>query len=226
MPPDDPAPSNSASRPTIPGPAVKRLCLYLRELESFAETGQTTVSSKQLGELLGLTDAQVRKDLAYFGQFGQPGIGYEVAPLVTELRRVLGTDKPWHVALVGVGNLGRALIAHAGFEKKGFHIKAVFDSNPALAGESIHGRKVLPMKDLKRTIQRQGIRLGVIAVPAPAAQAVCDKLVAAGVKGVINFAPKRLRVDPEVSIVSVDLAVQLEQLAFQVSLLTPGDGAS
>lgn len=215
--------ADSSSRPdrehpSIPSPAVKRLCLYLRELEALTEGGRNTVSSKQLGQLLGLTDAQVRKDLAYFGQFGQPGIGYDVNQLMTELRRVLGTDKGWNACLVGAGNLGRALLAHAGFERKGFRIMAVLDASPRLQNEYIHGLRIRSMDELDQTVRDSETRLGIIAVPAPAAQDVCDRLIAAGVQGILNFAPKRLQVSGDVSIVSVDLAVQLEQLAFQVSL--------
>lgn len=201
----------------IPGPAVKRLCLYLRELESQQEAGATTLSSKQLGAMLGLSDAQVRKDLAYFGQFGQPGIGYSVAALVAELRKVLGTDKPWNSVIVGAGNLGRALMAHAGFERKGFRIVAAFDADPAVTGTSIHGRPVLPLSELSSFVGRNDVRIGIIAVPASAAQTVCDQLVSAGVSGILNFAPKRVEIAKPIPIVSVDLAVQLEQLAFQVS---------
>ncbi len=202
----------------IPGPAVKRLCLYLRELEAQQESGVTTLSSKQLGSMLGLSDAQVRKDLAYFGQFGQPGIGYSVAELVAQLRRVLGTDKPWNSVIVGAGNLGRALMAHAGFERKGFRIVGAFDNDQALAGATIHNRPILPLSDLPAFVHTNQVRIGIIAVPAGAAQAVCDQLVGAGVLGILNFAPKRLEiVGKPVPIISVDLAVQLEQLAFQVS---------
>src|SRR5687767_4439948 len=121
----------------IPNPAVRRLSLYLRQLEAFQRKEQRTVSSKQLGESLGLTDAQVRKDLAYFGQFGHPGIGYKVEDLIGQVRRILGTDKTWEVLLVGAGNLGRALMAYKGFEKKGFRLAAVFDADPGLKGRKL-----------------------------------------------------------------------------------------
>src|SRR5438477_12191589 len=116
---------------SIPNPAVRRISLYLRQLESFKRKDRRTVSSKQLGESLNLTDAQVRKDLAYFGQFGHPGIGYRVDELIAQVKRILGTDKIWNVLLVGAGNLGRALMAYKGFEKKGFRLSAVFDADPS-----------------------------------------------------------------------------------------------
>ena len=208
--------------PTIPLPAVKRLSLYLREIEDLLEVGRTTVSSKQLGQALSLTDAQVRKDLGYFGQFGQPGIGYGVAQLAGELRRLLGSDQVSNVCVVGVGNIGRALLDHAGFKRKGFHIVAAFDANDSIVGQSVHGVKVNAMAELPRVVQQMAVRFGVVAVPALAAQSVCDQLVRAGVTGILNFAPKRLQVPEHVSINSVDLAVQLEQLAFQVMLAQRG----
>src|SRR6266567_5013655 len=122
----------------IPNPAVKRLSLYLRQLESFKRKDRRTISSKQLGESLNLTDAQVRKDLAYFGQFGHPGIGYRVEDLIAQVRKILGTDKTWNVLLVGAGNLGRALMAYRGFDQKGFCLTNVFDADPSKIGRK-HG---------------------------------------------------------------------------------------
>src|SRR5438128_1758525 len=120
---------------SVPNPAVRRLSLYLRQLESFQRKNRRTISSKQLGESLGLTDAQVRKDFAYFGQFGHPGIGYRVDDLIAQVKRILGTDKTWNVLLVGAGNLGRALLAYKGFDQKGFRLVAVFDADPAKVGK-------------------------------------------------------------------------------------------
>src|SRR6266436_9157811 len=120
---------------SIPNPAVRRLSLYLRQLEAFQRKDRRTISSKQLGESLNLTDAQVRKDLAYFGQFGHPGIGYRVDDLITQVKRILGTDKTWNVLLVGAGNLGRALLSYRGFDAKGFRLTAVFDNDPAKVGK-------------------------------------------------------------------------------------------
>src|SRR5215203_5282578 len=129
----------------IPIPAVRRLSLYLRQLESFKRKDRRTVSSKQLGESLGLTDAQVRKDFAYFGQFGHPGIGYRVEDLIGQVKKILGTDKTWNVLLVGAGNLGRALMSYRGFDSKGFQLVAVFDNAPALAGKKHGGFTIQPL---------------------------------------------------------------------------------
>jgi len=201
----------------IPNPAVRRLSLYLRQLEAFRRANRRTVSSKQLGESLSLTDAQVRKDLAYFGQFGHPGIGYRVEDLIGQVKRILGTDRVWNVLLVGAGNLGRALMAYQGFERKGFKLVAVFDADAALAGQTLGPFVTRPMTELAATVQAQTIRLAIMAVPADAAQGVADQLVAAGVRGILNFAPVSITLPPDVALTGVDLAVQLEQLSFQVN---------
>ncbi|HEX8525029.1 MAG TPA: redox-sensing transcriptional repressor Rex [Tepidisphaeraceae bacterium] len=203
---------------SVPNPAVRRLSLYLRQLESFKRKDRRTISSKQLGESLGLTDAQVRKDFAYFGTFGHPGIGYRVDDLITQVKRILGTDKIWNVLLVGAGNLGRALLAYRGFEQKGFRLAAVFDADPSKLGKKHGPFDIQPLEELAGTIQKLNIRLGIIAVPADSAQMVADQLVAAGIRGLLNFAPTSISVPPEVALNAVDLAVQLEQLSFQVSL--------
>lgn len=204
----------------IPAPAVRRLSLYLRQLEALRESNLHTVSSKQLGQALHFTDAQVRKDLAYFGQFGQPGIGYDVGELIARLRSILGTDRTWKVLLVGAGNLGRALLAYRGFSKRGFEMAAVFDSDPAkhgapaAPGSPLTVRSLAELPGAARTLD---IRLAVLAVPASVAQSVADTLVSAGVRGILNFAPVSLHPPAGVTVVNVDLAVQLEQLSFNIS---------
>ena len=212
-----------SSRSRIPRPTAKRLSLYLRELEQVADQGQTTISSKQLGATLGLTDAQVRKDLAYFGQFGHPGIGYKVAELVGQIRKIIGTDRPWNAAIVGAGNIGRALMPYARFRRKGFEIVAVFDADPNVVGTVVAGHKVRPMNDLPALVRERNILIGIVAVPAEGAQEVANALIAAGVKGILNFAPVRLEVQDEVTVMSVDFLLSLEQLAFQISLGMSGE---
>jgi redox-sensing transcriptional repressor len=202
----------------IPTPAVYRLSFYLRQLEAFQHAEKHTISSRQLGEALGYTDAQVRKDLAYFGQFGHPGIGYRVEELISQLRKILGTDKIWNVLLVGAGNLGRALIAYRGFLRKGFRFAAIFDADPRKAGQAFGDLTIRPMTDLPAATSELAIRLAIMSVPSDAAQSVADLLVAAGIRGILNFAPVSVTVPKEVSVQSVDLAVQLEQLSFQMSL--------
>ena len=160
----------------------------------------------------------MRKDLAYFGQFGHPGIGYRVEDLIAQVRKILGTDKTWNVLLVGAGNLGRALMAYKGFEKKGFRLSAVFDADPSKIGKKQGPFPIQGLAELASTIQQKNIRLAIIAVPADHAQDVADQLVAANLRGLLNFAPVSLSVPPHVALNAVDLAVQLEQLSFQVSL--------
>lgn len=208
---------------SIPNPAVRRLSLYLRQLEDFRRKQQRTISSKQLGESLGLTDAQVRKDLAYFGQFGHPGIGYKVDDLIARVRHILGTDKIWNVLLVGAGNLGRAMMGYRGFNAKGFNLVAAFDADASKVGRKQNDFVIQPLSELEETIKRLNIRLGIIAVPADHAQEVADRLVEAGIQGLLNFAPVSLTVPPNIALNAVDLAVQLEQLAFQVNFQPLGE---
>ncbi len=210
------------ARPSIPRPTVKRLSLYLRELEYQLERDRPTTSSKQLGSALGLTDAQVRKDLGYLGQFGQPGIGYHVPELIEQLRKILGTDQTWNACIVGAGNIGRALMPYKRFDDKGFHLVAVFDTNPDVIGTEVHGHKVRPTSDIESLVRERNIKLGIITVPAHAAQDTADALIAAGIVGILNFAPIRLDDHGEVSVKSVDLSLELEQLAFQASLGVTG----
>ena len=208
------------SRPeSIPNPAVRRLSLYLRQLEASNRKGRRTISSKQLGESLRLTDAQVRKDLAYFGQFGHPGIGYRVEDLIGQLRKILGTDRIWNVLLVGAGNIGRALCSYRGFAAKGFAVVAVLDNDPGKVGRKLGSFTVRPLSEMATAAQQLDAKLAILAVPADSAQDVADQLIAAGIRGLLNFAPVSLSVPPSVAVNAVDVAVQLEQLAFQVNFL-------
>lgn len=203
----------------FPAPAVMRLSLYLRELDKLWHNDRRTVSSRELGDALRISAPQIRKDLAYFGTFGRPGIGYDIAELMTKLRRILGTDRTWNVLLVGAGNLGMALSAYRGFSRKGFRLVAVFDSDDRKVGRTVTGLGELviqPLSDLAATVRDRDIRLAIVAVPAEAAQSVADQLVAAGVRGLLNFAPISLNVDSKVAVAAVDLAVELEQLSFQL----------
>lgn len=201
----------------VPNPAVRRLSLYLRHLEHMQRKARTTISSKQLGVALGYTDAQVRKDLAYFGQFGHPGIGYRVDDLIARIRHILATDRTWSVILIGAGNLGRALLSHPGFGPKGFRIVAVFDADVAKVGTPVHGLVIRPTTAATPYVRDNPVKLAILAVPAEVAQDVADDLVTAGIRGILNFAPVALSVPPGIAVVSVDLAVQLEQLSFLVN---------
>ncbi|RME40151.1 MAG: redox-sensing transcriptional repressor Rex [Planctomycetota bacterium] len=214
--------------PNIPMPAVRRLSLYLRQLERFAAGNRRTVSSRQLGEALGLSDAQVRKDLGYFGQFGQPGVGYRVPELIQRVRRILGTHERSNVLLVGVGNLGRALLSFRGFIGRGFRIVAAFDNDPDKIGQEVgtaHRVRVQPVEEMAETARARSIRLGVLTVPAEAAPQVARAMVSAGVRAILNFAPVTLNLGPEVAVSSVDLTIHLEQLGFHLRDGWGGDGS-
>jgi redox-sensing transcriptional repressor len=202
-----------------------RLSLYLRCLEGFHREGSQKVSSRQLGSALGVTDAQVRKDLASLGNLGQPGIGYTTSELMSAIRRILGVDRRWSVALVGVGNLARALLRYKGFGQQGFRIVALFDVDASKIGQKIDGLIVHCTDDLPKVISSTGAELGLLTVPSESAQAVADQLVAAGIRGLLNFAPTVLRLPSNVSCVPVDLAIQMEQLAFLVQMSTAEDSA-
>lgn len=205
----------------VPKAVVNRLSLYLRELQHLVRDGRETTSSNQLGRVLGFTDAQVRKDLAYFGHFGYPGIGYRCDELIRAIRKILGTNQQWPMAMVGVGNLGRALLGYRGFQQQGFRIVAAFDADPHKMGSVIEGVQVYHLDSLPEIAAVNRIRLGIIAVPAEAAQGVADKLVAVGVEGILNFAPLTIVLPERVNQVGVDLAIELEQLSFAVANRQP-----
>jgi redox-sensing transcriptional repressor len=204
------------SEPRLSRACVGRLSLYLRRLETFLGEGSATISSSKLGEALGVTDAQVRKDLAYLGNLGLPGVGYPTRELMAAIRRTLGIDREWAVAVVGVGNLARALLRYRGFQQQGFRIVALFDADPAKIGHQVDGLEVHAPEQMAGVIRATGAELGLVTVPSEAAQGVADALVAAGIRGLLNFAPVMLRLRLGVSLVAVDLTVQLEQLAFLV----------
>jgi redox-sensing transcriptional repressor len=199
-----------------PKAVVGRVSLYLRQLEAFQRQGQTTISSSQLGAALSIKNAQVRKDLAFFGQFGYPGIGYRIEELIAALRHILGIDREWPLALVGLGNLGRALLKYRGFRSRGFHIVALFDNDPQKVGEVHEGLSVEPIDALAKTIAARNVSLAILSVPADAAQRVADQMVAGGIQGILNFAPVSLVVPPTVNVVAVDLSIQLEHLAYKI----------
>jgi redox-sensing transcriptional repressor len=203
--------------PKVPEMTVRRLSIYTRCLLQLEEDGVKTVSSQELAERFNLNSAQVRKDLAYFGEFGVRGIGYYVSGLKAELQRILGLDRQWPVALVGFGNLGSALFHYKGFARQGFRIAAVFDDDPAKAGREVDGVPILPLRDLPREARARNLQIGIVAVPAEAAQEVTEQLVAAGIKAILNFAPTRLRTGRDVRLKNVDLSIELESLSFYLA---------
>jgi redox-sensing transcriptional repressor len=209
-------PLETASSEAAPKAVVERLSLYLRELQKLKKDGAETISSTQLGRMLGLSDAQVRKDLANFGQFGYPGVGYRCEELIPKIKDILGTTQKWDVALVGIGNLGRALLGYGGFQQQGFKVVAAFDRDASKVGQVIENVEVFPIDRMEEEIRQRGIRMAIIAVPWTEAQGIADRLVTAGVVGILNFAPVRLILPASVRGAGVDLAIEMEQLAFAV----------
>lgn len=201
----------------IPEMTIRRLSIYTRCLQQLEEDGVKTISSQELAERFNLNSAQVRKDLAYFGEFGVRGIGYYVSGLKAELLKILGLDREWPVALVGFGNLGSALFNYKGFGRQGFRISAIFDDDPAKMGRVLDGIPILPLRDLPREVKAKNLQIGIVAVPAEAAQVVADRLVASGIKAILNFAPVRLKVAKDVRLKNVDLSIELESLSFAIS---------
>ena len=211
------APRSHFKIPKIPEMTVRRLSVYTRCLQQLEEDGVKTVSSQELAERFNFNSAQVRKDLAYFGEFGVRGIGYYVAGLKAELQKILGLDREWPVALVGLGNLGAALYHYKGFAKQGFRIAAVFDDDQAKWGDAEGGIPIMPMRDLPKEVKARNLQIAIVAVPAESAQAVTEKLVAAGIKAILNFAPSRIKAVKDVRLKNVDLAIELESLSFYLA---------
>jgi redox-sensing transcriptional repressor len=197
--------------------AVRRLALYQRFLQEAADSGLETISSGELAERGGTTSAQVRKDLSLFGSFGKRGLGYEVPELLRQIREILGVDRSWKVALVGAGKIGSALFSYRDFQQRGFRIRAVFDSDPGKVGQDLGGVTVLADADMDRVLRDEQVEIAIVAVPADAAQAVVDRVVRAGVRAVLNFAPVRLRVPRGVALRNVDLTLELEGLSFALT---------
>jgi redox-sensing transcriptional repressor len=195
--------------------AAHRLSLYLRCVAAWPTDGGK-VSSGRIAAAVDVSDAQVRRDLAALGHLGQRGIGYEAKDLVAAIRGALGINRPWRAVLVGVGNLARALLRYQGFHTQGFEVVGLFDSDPAKVGQVFEGLKVEPVASIAERVPALKAELGVITVPGDVAQGVADAMAAAGIRGVLNFAPVVLRLPTGVRLVTVDLSIQLEQLAFLV----------
>jgi redox-sensing transcriptional repressor len=214
-------------RPGIPEATVARLPVYLRALTAMAERGLETVSSEDLAAAAGVGSAKLRKDLSHLGSYGTRGVGYEVDYLVYQISRELGLTQDWRVLIAGVGNLGHALAKYGGFASRGFTVVALLDTDPARVGERLVGLVVRDLSELEAAVREQDVHIGVVATPAAAAQEVCDRLVAAGVASVLNFAPCVLDVPDGVMVRKVDLSTELQILAFHEqrrAALGTGDG--
>jgi redox-sensing transcriptional repressor len=193
---------------------VGRLSLYLRLLSELKAEGVLTLSSEALARRCGTTAAQVRKDLSLFGTFGKRGLGYSVEELVTELRSILGLGRRWRVALVGAGRIGVALLGYEDFRRQGFYVEAVFDADPLKVGQTRHGLTIQAEEELEAALTAGGIDIVIVAVPSSAAQSVVDRVVSAGVRGILNFAPTKLDVPPGVALKNVNMAMELEALSY------------
>jgi redox-sensing transcriptional repressor len=200
--------------PDLPEATVARLPEYLRALHQLVDSDHDTVSSDGLAAAAGVNSAKLRKDLSHLGSYGTRGVGYDVRLLIEQIEQVLGLHESRAVALVGIGNLGHALAGYAGFATRGFHIAALFDADPGRVGERIGGLPVRDIAEVEAVVEAERISIGVIATPAHAAQRVADRLVAAGVTSILNFAPCVLAVPDGVDVRKVDLAIELQILSF------------
>jgi redox-sensing transcriptional repressor len=199
----------------IPEATVARLPIYLRALLDLAEgRGETNVSSEELASLAGVNAAKVRKDLSYLGSYGTRGVGYDIEYLLYQITRELGLTQDWPAAIVGVGNLGRALASYKGFSERGFRISALFDVDDSVVGTEVGGLDVKHLDDLKDTVVSEAITIGIIATPPASAQEVAERLVDAGIKSILNFAPAVVAVTPDVNVRKVDLSIELQILSF------------
>lgn len=198
----------------IPEATIARLPLYLRALYALADRDTSSVSSEELAAAAGVNSAKLRKDLSHLGSYGTRGVGYDVDYLIYQVSRELGLTQDWPVIIVGAGNLGRALANYGGFATRGFRVAAMIDSDQQVIGTSIAGSRVYGADEIERVVARFGVMIGAITVPAVAAQGICDRLVAAGVTSILNFAPVVLTVPEGVDVRKVDLSIELQILAF------------
>ena len=205
----------------IPEVVINRLPVYARALADLADAGESVVSSQALGDLLDVTPAQIRKDLSYFGRFGKQGRGYNVQGLLARLREILGLDRRWRVVLVGEGRLGQAIAEYGGFSPQGFEIVAVFDSDRESVGKPIGGAKIRHSDDLDAFLRTNGVDIGIVAVPALAAQQVVDRLVKAGIQAILNYAPMTPHVPHGVTVRNIDPVLAMQSMTFYIKQREP-----
>lgn len=201
----------------IPRATIQRLATYVQVLETFAREGLTVISSNPLAEACGVNGSQVRKDLAYFGEFGVRGVGYNIKSLIQSIRQSLGVDREWRIAMIGVGNLGRAVLNHREFRLRGFNIVAIFDCDPFKIGEIMHGMEVRCDDELKKLAAEQNYELGIITTPPERAQRAADRFFEAGIFHILNFAPARVKAPANARIEYVDFFHHLYALAFSAT---------
>ena len=216
--------SDELSTGSIPEVVILRLPLYVRVLTHFRDEGIEVVSSRELGDRLGVTPAQIRKDLSYFGRFGKQGRGYNVSFLVGELRNVLGLDRGWRTAVIGVGRLGRAIINYPGFEPEGFEVVAAFDADPAQVGRRFHNVTIQATSELKEAVVTEGIDIAIVAVPSVQSQEVIDQLVECGIKAILNYAPIAPQVPDDVRVRNIDPVLMLQTMTYHLKSRKPDEG--
>ena len=207
-----------ANSSAIPEVVIMRLPLYMRALSTLLGQGIDVISSQGLGDHLGVTPAQIRKDFSYFGRFGKQGRGYNVRYLLSELRQILGLEREWHTALVGVGRLGRAIIGYPGFAPEGFKMVVAFDVAPEQAAESIRDVPILGMSELEQALVRYNIQIAIVAVPAVEAQPVIDRLVKCNIKAILNYAPLQPQVPPDVHVRNIDPVLALQTMTYHLKV--------
>jgi redox-sensing transcriptional repressor len=200
--------------PEVPDIVIGRLPLYLRALSRMQDEGKPITSSQELGDRLGISSAQIRKDLSQFGEFGKQGTGYNVEYLADQLRRILHVDKVWAVALIGAGDLGRAVAHYGGFEDRGLRIECIFDSNPNIIGKQVANLTVSDTKDIVQIIREKEIRVAMLAVPASVAQNVSDQVVEAGVTAILSYAPTAVQLPDNVRIQYIDPVVHVQRMTY------------
>jgi len=198
----------------IPNIIIGRLPIYLRALQHLSQNGQTITSSQELGDRLGLSAAQIRKDLSQFGEFGKQGTGYDIAYLTEQLQRILKLDRVWDMAIIGAGDVGHALAYYQGFKNRGFQATLIFDNDKNKIGTKIGALTVKNIDQMISTIHKAGVKIGMVAVPADVAQLVTDQLVEAGVKAILNYAPIQLSVAEGVRVENIDPATHLQKMSY------------
>lgn len=198
----------------IPDIVIGRLPVYLRALQQMKQEGRQVTSSQELGERLGISAAQIRKDLSQFGEFGKQGTGYNIEYLANQVREILKVNRSWDVVIIGAGDIGRALAGYNGFSERGFRIKAIFDNNPALVGTKQGEFAISDSKTMKDEIQAAGIKIAMIAVPATHAQEVADQLVEAGIRAILSYAPVNLNVPAGVRVQNIDPSIHLQRMTY------------
>lgn len=207
---------NSTSEFPVPEVVIQRLPLYVRVLTQYSSAGERVISSEQLGIRLQITPAQIRKDLSYFGRFGKQGRGYDVAMLERQLREILGLNRTWNAAVVGMGRLGRAVVSYPGFAPEGFNIRTAFDTSDDIVGKTISGVEVQSISLLAESVKELEIKIGIVTVPIDQAQKVIDSLVQAGIKSILNYAPLSPQVPEGVAVRGIDPVLSLQSMTYYI----------